>query len=225
MSDASPIPRATLIDAIGLQIQNLHAAGQLNGDQPLLRIDNREQARQAPFQFDPAGGLLHRTGCKAIPAGSRSALYGVWEAGAEDPALACPRCEPLGKANDGPRPQAAPPPRGDAEAGVAGAKAAAASDRTQDDHAVDVLFGLLSVVSQFGGVLRERGQEYRRSRAGAALGERVSKMYAGVNERERHVLDVLTASLDMLAVTLRDLEGGINGEPNPAPGSRPDEAR
>jgi hypothetical protein len=225
MSDASPIPRATLIDAIGLQIQNLHAAGKLNGDQPLLRIDNREQAGQAPFQFDAAGGLLHRTGCKAIPAASHSALYGVWEAGAEDPALACPRCEPLGKLHDGPRPQSAPPPRGDAEAGVAGAKAAEGWDRAQDDHTVDVLFGLLSVVSQFGGVLRERGQEYRRSRAGAALGERVSKMYAGVNERERHVLDVLTTSLDTIAAALRDIEGGINGEQGRAQGSRADEAR
>jgi hypothetical protein len=206
MSEASPLSRATLVDAIGLQIQDLHAAGRLNDEQPLLRIDNREQARQAPFQFDAAGGRLHRTGCKAIPAGSRSALYGVWEVGAEDPALACPICKPLGKID-----------------GAAGPKASEPGHRPQDDQAVDVLFGLLSVVSQFGGVLRERGQEYRNSRAGAALGERVSKIYAGVNERERQVLDVLTASLDMIAVALRDMEAGVNGE-DPAPGSRPDQA-
>jgi hypothetical protein len=224
MSEASPIPRATLVDAIGLQIQDLHASGRLSGEQPLLRIDNREQARQAPFQFDAASGLLHRADCKAIPAGSRSALYGVWEVGAEDPALACPRCEPLGKTNGPARPQAPPRPEAAAsEAGPASEARAEAKDRVQDDHTVDVLYGLLSVVSQFGGVLRERGQEYRRSRAGAALGDRVSKIYAGVNERERQVIDVLTASLDMIAVALRDMEGGINGEP-PAPGSRPDEA-
>ena len=214
MSEASPISRATLIDAIGLQIQDLHAAGRLNDEQPLLRIDNREQARQAPFQFDAAGGLLHRADCKAIPAGSRSALYGVWEVGTEDPALACPRCEPLGKINGAPRPQAAPQPQ-----------AAEPKERPQDDHTVDVLYGLLSVVSQFGGVLRERGQEYRRSRAGAALGERVTKIYAGVNERERQVIDVLTASLDMIAVALRDMEAGVSGEQDAAPGPRPDEGR
>lgn len=214
MSEASPISRATLIDAVGLQIQDLHAAGRLNDEQPLLRIDNREQARQAPFQFDAAGGLLHRADCKAIPAGSRSALYGVWEVGAEDPALACPRCEPLGKANGAARPQPTPQ-----------AQAAAGEARPQDDHTVDVLYGLLSVVSQFGGVLRERGQEYRRSRAGAALGERVTKIYAGVNERERQVIDVLTASLDMIAVALRDMEAGVSGEQDAAPGPRPDEGR
>ncbi|MGZ6013213.1 MAG: hypothetical protein ACXWK0_15325, partial [Caulobacteraceae bacterium] len=117
MSEASPISRATLIDAIGLQIQDLHAAGRLNDEQPLLRIDNREQARQAPFQFDAAGGLLHRADCKAIPAGSRSALYGVWEVGTEDPRLACPRCEPLGKTGGATRPQAPPPQAQTTEAG------------------------------------------------------------------------------------------------------------
>src|SRR3569623_317361 len=103
MSEASPIARATLIDAIGLQIQDLHATGRLNDEQPLLRIDTREQARNAPFQFAAAGGLLHRAGCKASPAGTRSALYGVWEVGAEDPALACKVCEPLGKIEAAPR--------------------------------------------------------------------------------------------------------------------------
>ena len=77
MSESLPISHATLVDMVGLRIQELHASGQLGADQPLLRIDNRDQATQAPFQFDAARAQLHRTGCRAIPPGSRSALYGV----------------------------------------------------------------------------------------------------------------------------------------------------
>jgi len=79
-----PLSRTTVVDAVGLGIQDLHASGQLAGDQPLLRIDNRERARNAPFQFDAAKGRLHRTGCRAIPGDSESALYGLWEIKPED---------------------------------------------------------------------------------------------------------------------------------------------
>ncbi len=230
MSESFPIPRTTLVDTVGLRIQELHASGQLPGDQPLLRIDNRDQARQAPFQFDAAQGLLHRTGCRAIPPGSRSALYGVWEVGDEDPGLACPRCNPVvrpaAKAEPKAEQKAEPKPHAEAKP-----EARAAEAKLQDERSVDLLFGLLSVVSQFGGVLRERGQEYRKSRAGNALGARIDKIYSEVNERERRVLDVLTSSLDTLAVAIRDIEGGINGErthgqaEEPATDRRPDEAR
>lgn len=200
------ISRAALVDTVGLRIQELHASGKLPGDQPLLRIDNRERARKAPFQFDAAKGQLHRTGCRAIPPGSDSALYGVWEVKAEDPVLGCPRCNPI----DAP-PAAEPEVRPQAEAKPQ-ADAKSTGSQPQDDHTVDLLYGFLSIVTQFGGVLRERGQEYRRSRAGAVVGARFEKIYAEVNEGERRVLDVLTSSLDTLAVALREIEGGINGE-------------
>ena len=236
MSESFPIPRTTLVDTVGLRIQELHASGQLPGDQPLLRIDNRDQASQAPFQLDAARGLLHRTGCRAIPPGSRSALYGVWEIGAEDPALACPRCNPVV------RPEAKAERKAEEARPHAEARPEArqAEAKLQDEHSVDLLYGLLSIVSQFGGVLRERGQEYRRSRAGSAIGARIDKIYSDVNERERRVLDVLTASLDTVAAAIRDIEGGINGErtngaasrdtaqsdaEEPTAGRRPDEAR
>ena len=212
MNNPMPTSRAALVDRVGLGIQDLHASGKLAGDQPLLRIDNRERAREAPFQFDAAKGRLHRTGCQAIPADSGSALYGMWEIKAEDPALGCPRCNPM---------EAQAPPdagaRPEAEA-AAETRASAQADPkpaeglARDDQTVDLLFGFLSVVSQFGGVLRERGQEYRRSRTGAALGARVERIYAEVNEGERRVLDMLTASLGTLAMTLREIDGDINGE-------------
>jgi hypothetical protein len=231
MSEGIPTSRVALVDTIGLRIQELHASGKLAGDQPLLRIDNSERARQAPFQFDAARGQLHRTDCRAIPPTSRSALYGVWEIGPESKAVACPRCNPLGKPAAA-EPEARPPQKAKqtedakqdestrAEAGQGEAKAKAVGGRPQEDHAVDILYGVLSIVSQFGSVLRERGQEYRKSGAGAALGDRIEKIYAEVNESERNVLDVLTTSLGTLAAALRDIEGGLNGEPTSGAGPR-----
>jgi len=232
MSEGIPTSRVALVDTIGLRIQELHVSGKLGGDQPLLRIDNSEQARQAPFQFDAARGQLHRTGCRAIPPTSRSALYGVWEIGTDGAAVACPRCNPVGKPAAAPEPEAKPQQNGkqteeakqdesaQPEAKQGEAKAKAVGGRPPDDHAVDMLYGVLSIVSQFGGVLRERGQEYRKSGVGAALGDRIEKIYAEVNERERGVLDVLTASLGTLAAALRDIEGGLNSERTHGAGPR-----
>jgi hypothetical protein len=230
MSEGIPTSRVALVDTIGLRIQELHASGKLAGDQPLLRIDNSERARQAPFQFDAARGQLHRTGCRAIPPTSRSALYGVWEIGTEGKAVACPRCNPMDKPAAAAEPEARPQQearrseeaRQESTNGAkpGEAKAKAVGSHPQDDHAVDILYGVLSIVSQFGSVLRERGQEYRRSGAGAALGGRIEKIYAEVNESERNVLDVLTTSLGTLAAALRDIEVGLNGEPTRGAGPR-----
>ena len=232
MSESIPTSRVALVDTIGLRIQELHASGKLAGDQPLLRIDNSERARQAPFQFDAARGQLHRSGCRAIPPGSRSALYGVWEIGTESKAVACPRCNPMDKPAAAAEPEARPQQKArqteeakqdestKPEAKPGEAKAKAVGGRPQDDHAVDVLYGVLSIVSQFGSVLRERGQEYRKSGAGAALGGRIEKIYAEVSESERSVLDVLTTSLGTLAAALREIEGGLNGEQTRGAGSR-----
>jgi hypothetical protein len=156
----------------------------LHGPQPLLRIDNREQAKRAPFQLDAATGRLHRRGCRSIPKGSRSALYGIWRIGKNDQPLACPRCKPMPKTDD----------------------------KTEDpEYPTDLLYGVLSVVNQFGGVLRERGQEYRTSRVGKLLGEQIENMYSGINERERNILDVVLTSLDELASTIRNLDADLHG--------------
>lgn len=230
MSEGIPTSRVALVDTIGLRIQELHASGKLAGDQPLLRIDNSEQARQAPFQFDAARGQLHRTGCRAIPPTSRSALYGVWEIGTEGKSVACPRCNPTDKPAAAAEAEARPQKNGKqteeakqdeaTQPEARQGEAKANGSRPQDDQAVDMLYGVLSIVSQFGSVLRERGQEYRKSGAGAALGGRIEKIYAEVNESERSVLDVLTTSLGTLAAALREIEGGLNGEQTRGAGSR-----
>lgn len=186
MNDGIPTSRAQIADRIGLHIQDLHASGRLRDAQPLLRIDNRDQARSAPYQFDAARGRLHRAGCRSIPKGSKSALYGVWQVAKEEEALVCPRCKPMLQPNE------------------------KTDTKPQDETPVDLLYGVLSVISQFGGVLRERGQEYRNSRAGTLLGAQIEKIYNGVNEREKNILDVLASSLGSLAVAIRELDEGLN---------------
>jgi hypothetical protein len=89
-------------------------------------------------------------------------------------------------------------------------------DKTKDpEYPTDLLYGVLSVVNQFGGVLRERGQEYRTSRVGKILSTQIETMYRGINERERNILNVVLTSLDELANTIRSLDEDLNG-PNGA---------
>ena len=84
-------------------------------------------------------------------------------------------------------------------------------DKKEDpEYPTDLLYGFLSVLDQFGGVLRERGQEYRNSPVGKVLGEQIGAMYRGINEREKNVLDVILTSIDGLASTLRTLDAGLN---------------
>lgn len=175
-------------DAIALGIQGLRRAQSRSGGQPLLRIDNRVDAESAPFQFDTARGRIHRTGCRAIPESSKSALYGVWRFGPEDEELACPRCKPVPDEEKG-----------------------------GDPHlATDMLYGLLSVIDQFGGVLRERGREYRRSREGQKLEQEIGALYRGIGEREREVLQAVISSLDGIVQVVRDLDDGVNGRSDEA---------
>lgn len=179
MSESHAINRLHLADMIGLRIQELHSKGSLKGSQPLLRIDNREQARRAPFQLDAATGKLHRVGCRSVSRGSRSALYGVWRIGKNDRPLACTRCKPMSEPDD---------------------------KKDDPEYPTDLLFGVLSVVNQFGSVLRERGQEYRNSQVGKLLNSQIGNMYRGINERERTILNVVLSSLDELASTIRNLD-------------------
>jgi hypothetical protein len=81
-------------------------------------------------------------------------------------------------------------------------------DDKKDDpeYPTDLLFGVLSVVNQFGSVLRERGQEYRNSQVGKLLNSQIGNMYRGINERERAILNVVLSSLDELANTIRNLD-------------------
>lgn len=174
-----------LIDLVARSLQSLR--GRADADRPLLRIDNLDDAAQAPYQFDAASGRLHRRGCRAIPARSGQALYGVWRIGPEERKLACTRCKP------------------------------APMDKEPDkrNDTADMLFGLISLIDQFGSVLRERGQEYRKSEDGRVLSDRFEGIFERLDQREQDFLSTLLNSMDGLIRTVRDIDNRLsnsNGE-------------
>jgi len=83
-----------LADTLAFRVQALHYSSFLRETDTLLSLDYASQAAQAPYLFDMAGGILHRGHCRAVPDGSRSTLYAVWELREGDEKLACPRCCP-----------------------------------------------------------------------------------------------------------------------------------
>jgi hypothetical protein len=183
----------SLGDRLALEVQELHRKGKVPDTQPLLRIDQRKEAAEAPYQFDAVRGRLHKTGCRAIPPGSRSALYGVWEFRSGEKHLACPRCKPMT---------------------TRGKKTTSAADAP----ASDLLYGLLSILDQFGGVLRERGREFRRSRSGEQVRSGVEGLYKSLGSGERDVLNVIATALDGLGTMVTDLQRSLDA-PNGSNGT------
>ena len=170
-------------DVLALKVQELRS--RQDDPRPLLRIDNRAEAAAAPFQFDTVASRLHRNGCRAIPSTSRTALYGLWQVPPQVQRHACPVCRP----------------GADEEAEMA------------KDAATDYVYGLLSVLDQFGGVIRERGREFRESQEGQALTAGLDGVYRNMEERERATLQVVLSSLDGLLTTLADLNRSLDTDP------------
>ncbi len=192
MSKETSAGTQSLGDTFALKLQELHRANRLHGNQPLLKIDNREEAEQAPYQFDTALGKLHKKGCKAIPESSRSALYGLWKIGEQERKYACAVCSPAPRE----------PVPGE-----------------QRSH-TDLLYGLLSIVDQFSGVLMERGREYRKSKEGRDLGAGLEGVYQELDNQEKQIVDVVISSLDGVIGAVRQLDDQINEgtEPDETPG-------
>ena len=191
MSSGGSGQGAQISDLVALKIQELHKENKLDKQQALLRIDNRDEAARAPFQFDPAAGTLHRRDCGAIPEADRTALYGVWRVSAKDGWRACPKCKPI-------------------------AEAEAASEQS---GITDVLYGLLAIVSQFSSVLRERGREYRSSGDGRQIGTEFETLYSGLSEQEKGMVDKVLTSFDEMTRKLRDMDAALN-DIDEAKGSR-----
>jgi hypothetical protein len=181
MNEDGTLPRSRLFDQAALAVQELHHQGRLSGPDFLLRIENRAEAAEAPFQFDAANGIVHRRGCGAVPASARSALYGFWSIGPDEQKLACNRCRPV------PDDQ----------------------QKAEDSDRADLLFGLISVVDQFAGVLKERGKDYQRTNGGQELGTKLSTFYETLGRREKEVLDIVLRSLDELVDRVQDLDEGL----------------
>ena len=161
---------AEIGDTIALKLQTLRQEGKIDDEQPLLRIDYRKEAAQAPFQFDIKNAKLHRTMCTSIPQGAQRTLYAVWRLGAKDLELACEKCRP----------------------------APIEEEHMKKDVLSDVVFGLLSVVDQFGSVLTERGKEYRNSKRGQRVSKTVEVLSSGLDQKQREALNVTISSLEDL---------------------------
>jgi hypothetical protein len=174
-------------DVLALKLQSLRR--QQCEPKPLLRIDNRAEAAEAPFQFDTVNARLHRRGCRAIPQGSRTALYGLWSVPAHARAYSCTTC----------RPRIDPEP--DRRRG-----------EVNRDGVSDYVFGFLSVLDQFGSVIRERGREFRDSEEGQSLRAGFDDFYRGLEERERATLKVVLSSLDSLLTTITELDRSLDAD-------------
>ena len=168
----------SVADEVALAVQGLRLASD-GESRALLRIDNRAAEANAPFQFDAAGGLLHRRGCRAIRA--HAPVFGLTNPSPEDLSRACKRCNPV------PEP---PDPK--------------SHDR------VDVLFGLVSLVDQFSGVLKERGKDYRQTAEGQRLDTQLGEVYRDLGAREKEILDAVLGTLDQIVARLRALDGTLN---------------
>jgi hypothetical protein len=209
MNKETQAPGGSIGDLVALKIQELYKESKIDLREALLKIDNREEAAQAPFQFDPAAGLLHRRDCKAIPEGARTALYGVWRISAVESRFACPRCNPAGRAEKGGTDKkAAGMSESERPASEAGGKA------PQGDVA-DLLYGVLSIVNQFGGVLRERGREFRKGGDGGRVKSELEGLYAKLGEHEKGLVMMTLLSLDQITRKIRDLDQGLGGGVKP----------
>ena len=162
-------------DRIALALQALRQERGVDVRRPLLRIDYRPEAASAPFRFDMAGGKLHRSGCPAILQAPPQALYSVWDPGEELPALACEKCQP----------------------------APIESAPMRQDSSLDIIYGFLSIVDQFGSVLKERGREYRSSRRGRRLAKDLSGMFSALDQTQQDALQLTLASLDGLVKVMQ----------------------
>lgn len=146
----------------------------------LLRIDNTAEASAAPYQFDAAVGRLHRRGCRAIPDGAP--LYGRWHLGRDDLTVACKRCKPLPDET----------------------KPSEPTDRA------DLLLGLLSLVSQFSGALKDRGKDYQKTDEGQALTAQLGAIYRTLGRQEKDMLDMMLGTLDTVIERLRALDRSLH---------------
>ena len=74
----------------------------------------------------------------------------------------------------------------------------------------DLLLGLLSLVSQFSGVLKERGKDYQKTDEGQALITQLGAIYRDLGRREKDILDAMLGTLDTVVERLRALDRSLN---------------
>lgn len=188
-----------LVEQAAIAIQNLCREEGRGGWNRLVRIDNRIETEKAPFRFDAESGLVHRAGCPALTMDARSASYGLWQITGEatagkNVARRCKRCRPMPEMTE------------DQGTGARETKIG------ENKRGPDLLFGLVSILDQFGNVLKERGKDYRETDEGRKIGAELQHFYQALGRREKAVLDTLLASLEMLTGRVREAEQQVKGE-------------
>lgn len=179
-------PGLKIWDTVSLKLQALHREGKINDEQPLIKIDYRKEASEAPFRFDAANGKLHRAGCNAIPRDSRSAVYAVWKLEKGDIKYACDKCRPVFK------------------------KGAVMNKNIVSD----IIFGFLSILDQFSSVLSERGKEYRNSEHGKAIVKTVETIFSELDHKQKETLNVMLSSLDGLLEIMQECNTSLQRQGN-----------
>lgn len=168
-------------DVFAIALQELRSQGKVSDARPLLRIDAQAEAAQAPYQFDPVYGKLHRRGCPVISEDSRSALFARWSMVSDEQFLACSHCRPH------------PLPQG----------------KDAQDVTLDIFFGVISILDQFGTVLRERGKEYRTSKDGQELERKLEAFYHNLDRQQQTTLEMMLHSMDQMVKFLRDADNNL----------------
>jgi hypothetical protein len=172
------------VDSIALALQTFASRRKKEQDMPLVRLENRKESAKAPFQFDPDTGLLHKTGCASIKEDSKSALYAIGSISKDDERFACPRCSPMTDDN----------------------KKEPSLDPT------DVLYGLLSIVDQFGTILHERGREFRETDRGRHAEKTLSGLMGNLDEQHKKSVTTIVRGMDTLIKTFTNFTATMDAK-------------
>ncbi|MDH3973406.1 MAG: hypothetical protein OEV42_03910 [Deltaproteobacteria bacterium] len=163
-----------LFDRFSIELQSIYKRPSEKEKAPLFNISCENEAAKAPFQYDSANAVLHRTGCKYIDGKYNLSIFALWEINEEDLAFACKKCKPHLTGGEG----------------------------LEKDPVSDMMYGIFSLIDQFGSVLIERGKEYKKTGSGKKLAHSLG---ANLSEQQEKLLDKSISSLDLLINSLHQL--------------------
>jgi hypothetical protein len=95
----------------------------------------------------------------------------------------------------------------------------------RQDSSLDIIYGFLSMVDQFGSVLRERGREYRNSRQGKRLAKDLGGMFSALDQTQQDALQLTLASLDGLVKAIEQANRSLAPDDGPVNNGRSSNGR
>ena len=94
----------------------------------------------------------------------------------------------------------------------------------RQDSSLDIIYGFLSIVDQFGSVLKERGREYRNSRRGRRLAKDLGGIFSALDQTQQDALQLTLASLDGLVKVMQQANHNLAPD-GPVNNGRPSNGR